>query len=82
MHALNFGWRCVNLDHEKKSFTTLALSENSKHKTSWFSDDDDNDDDDEKIYVNTTRHLTPTQEHPRLVGAYLGGHVLTFNFKF
>ena len=29
-----------------------------------------------------TKKLTPTQVHPRLVGDYLGFHMLNFHFKF
>ena len=35
-----------------------------------------------KYFWNTTRQLTPTQEHPRLSGDCLGVHPLIFNFKF
>ena len=36
----------------------------------------------ENYFLNTTRQLTPTQEHPRLSGDCLGVHLLIFNFKF
>ena len=36
----------------------------------------------ENYFWNTTRQLTPTQEHPRLSGDCLDVHLLTFNFKF
>ena len=36
----------------------------------------------ENNFWNTTRQLTPTQEHPRLSGDCLGVHLLIFNFKF